>query len=296
MPLRASSLFLVSILAVGVAACQPVPRPFQPDDKQLNAADFARLGTRGGILVQGASLGDAVLDRRFAGLLAAALRDAGVPALSSDHDPTNRYVFSGTLQDNGFGRRETTVSGTWRLTDPLGREVVTFDARERVEATGWRTGDPATSTLVAEALAHQLAARLDNRDVAQTGAPAPPQDVRLAIWMIEGLATDQEPLLASALRSALRVRGIEVAAVNDPAALVVTGWVEREPGSAGNDRISIGWALLEPNGNEIGTVFQANELPHDTFDASLPQAAPQIAGSAADGLVEMLLRRQDKGS
>jgi len=280
---------------VAVAACQPVPRPFQPEDKRLNAADFTRLGTRGGIIVKGADLHDPVLTERFAAMVAAALRDAGVPALSGQENASSRYVLAGTLNDDALSSREAALSGVWRLTDPLGNDVMSFRVREGVDVNRWWAGDPAATSLVAERIAKEVAQRLAGNKPAVEVA-AIPDDIRLTVWSIDGLDDGQEPVLASALRAALRVRGIPIASPSDPGALVVAGWVERAPGASGMERIAIEWSLLEPNGREVGMVSQSNEVPLDSFEATFNEAAPAIAGAAADGLVDMLRKRPQRAT
>lgn len=286
--LRSLTLALLGA-ALTIAACQPVPRPFQPEDKRLNAADFARLGTRGGIIVRNPEAGDSDLSERLAGLLAAALRDANVPALAGPHEAAGRYVLTGSLSELGSGG-EIGIHGTWTLADPLGKPVGRYRTEQRLNAAGWRTGDPGTLALVAQEVAGTIAASLNGKPTTPQETAATIPRARLAVWSIEGLEDDQAELLANALRSALRVRGLTVAAVNDPAALVVTGWVDRTPINADSERIEVGWALLEPDGREIGVVSQGNEVRVGTLDGMWADAAPTIASAAADGLVEMLAR------
>ncbi|NQV82072.1 MAG: hypothetical protein HQ495_16055 [Alphaproteobacteria bacterium] len=271
-----------------ISACQPVPRPFQPDSKRLNAADFARLGTRGGIIVRVPVLKNRATAERLAGLVAAALRDVDVPAIAGPHDETNRYVLIGRADISAAVGTDVALAGVWRLVDPQNKEIKTFQVAQQLDAAGWRSGDTATLALFAESVAQETA-----KQIAGVRSPAPRSSLapqRIAVWPIGGLSGEQASRLEAAVMAALRTRGLIVVGVDDPTALVVTGWVKRTAVGAATERISVDWALLRRDGQEVGVVSQSNVIPTGELDLTWPDAAPAIAGAAAEGLVEMLSR------
>lgn len=277
-----------------VAGCQPLPRPFQPDDKRLNAADFARLGTRGGIIVATPTLEDPTNAERFAGLLAAALRDLDIPAIAGPQDTSHRYVLNGHLRADGHAGEATTVSGTWRLTDPQRQDVLRFAADRQVDSEGWRVGDVAALALVAETVAAEMAKQFTRP--APTTPPeattvAATSSARISIWSIGGLTDVRANALHDITQAALRARGLDVVATDDPDALVLSGWIERERDGAEMERIVIEWTVLRPNGDEVGIMSQSNVVAVGDFERYWTDVAPIIASAAADGLVEMLAAR-----
>ncbi len=281
--------FGIALAALALAllgACQPVPRPFQPDSKRLNAADFARLGTRGGIIVRAPNLADPALAAPLTGLLAAALRDADVPAIAGPQDETNRYVLAGDARITRTDGAVVVVSSSWQLIDPRGTPVRSYQVEQRVDGAGWAAGETAALALLAESVAHETAAQFAARPAPRVEPSMPSQ--RVAIWSIVGLPDDRAASLTVSLGVALRTRGIIVTPLDDPAALVLTGWFDRAAASGGTERISIDWVLLRQNGQELGVVSQSNVVPAGALDRAWADAAPTIAGAAADGIVEMM--------
>ena len=285
---------IVTVLAfVALGACQPLPRPFQPDDKRLNAADFSRLGTRGGIIVTPPAFDGTTHGAAFARLLAAALRDNDVPAIAGPEGSDNRYLFNGQANVGNTTSRDTVVSSRWRLIDPRGTEVFDFDLDRPLSTAGWRTGDPATLALLAETVATEAARRLSSaRRYLQ---PAIQPDRRVAVWPVAGLSNHRSQTLVRAMEAALRARSVSVAAQDDPNALVVTAWFTRALETSG-ELITVDWVLTRPNGREIGVVQQSNVVAIGAIDQGWPEAAPVIAGAAADGLIEMMVLGSTAGS
>lgn len=289
LPLRRSAaVAALGLLLAVLGACQPVPRPFQPDSKRLNAADFARLGTRGGIIVRTPSVQDPALAAPLTGLVAAALRDANVPAIAGPQDETNRYVLVGDARIARTDGAAVVVFSSWQLIDPRGALVRSFEVEQRVDAEGWAASDTAALALLAESVAREAAAQFATGSKAPVAPSTPLQPV--AIWSIAGLPEERAASLTLSLGAALRMRGIFIASQDDPTTLVLTGWFDRAAASNGAERISIDWVLLRQDGQELGVVSQSNIVPAGAIDRAWSDAAPAIAGAAADGIVEMMTR------
>ena len=285
---------LAAIILLVAVGCQPLPRPFQPDDKRLNAADFARLGTRGGIIVATPSLEDPTNAERFTGLLAAALRDRDIPAIAGPQDASHRYVLKGSARADGHVGEATTISGTWRLTDPRGQDVLRFAVNRQVDIEGWRTGEVAALALLAETVATEMAKQFVRPSTAPPSEPATvaaTSSGRISIWSIGGLTEGRSVALQDFAAAALRARGLDVVAIDDPDALVLSGWIERQRDGAETERIVIEWTVLQPNGDEVGIMSQSNVVAVGDFERYWTDVAPIIAGAAADGVVEMLAAR-----
>jgi hypothetical protein len=97
------------------------------------------------------------------------------------------------------------------------------------------------------------------------------------------------------MEAALRARSVSVAAQDDPDALILTAWFTRALETSG-ELITVDWVLTRPNGREIGVVQQSNVIAIGRIDQGWPEAAPAIAGAAADGLIEMMVLGSTAGS
>lgn len=281
------------LTSITLSACQPLPRPFQPDDKRLNAADFARLGTRGGIIVTPLVFDGSAHGARFARVLATELRESDVPAIAGPEESANRYLLNGQAKIAKTASGETAVLSQWQLIEPRGTKVFDFTLERPLNAIGWRTGDPATLAMLAKSVATEVVRRLSSaqslpRSTAQL-------DQRVTVWPVDGLSYPRSQTLVRAMEAALRARSVLVSAQHDPDALVVTAWFTRERATSG-ERITVDWVLTRPNGREIGVVQQSNVVATGAIDEGWPEAAPLIAGAAADGLIEMMVLGGAAGS
>ena len=284
---------LATLTFVALGACQPLPRPFQVDDKRLTAADFVRLGTRGGIIVTPPAFDRTPYGVAFAKLLAAALRDSGVLAIAGPEGSANRYLFSGQASVGNTTSRDTVVSSRWRLIDPRGTEVFDFGLESPLSTVGWRTGERATLVLLAKTVASEAARRLSSAQRVPQPAIQPGQ--RVAVWPVDGLSNHRSQTLVRAMEAALRARSVSVAVQDDPDALVVAAWFARTLETSG-ERITVDWVLTRPNGREIGVVRQSNVIAIGAIEQGWPEAAPVIASDAADGLIEIMALRSTAGS
>jgi hypothetical protein len=162
-----------------------------------------------------------------------------------------------------------------------------FSVEQQFDDRSWRDGDVATLALLADAVATEMAKQFAQPAIEVKSPPTVPRE-RIAIWSIGGLSDERAVFLQDSTRAALRTRGLTVVAENDPAALVLSGWIEREPDGANAERITIDWVVLRPDGEEAGSMSQSNVVAKGDFERYWPDVAPLIAGAAADGLIQML--------
>ncbi len=273
---------LFAVLALVVAACQPVPRPFQPTQKTVTIDQLVDLGPRSGVVVLATRGAEAEFAGRLAGLVAAALRDHDVPA-SAIASPRQRFVLASSLQGIADQGNTLDVSLVWTLVDPEGGTFTTWQQTERVNAASWREADAATLAFVAERTAVRFVALIA---VDPGGAPTgPPQSV--AIWPVDGAPGDGRISLTQALAAALRLRGIAVADLGETESFIILGGIETTT-AQGGEQVDIRWSLLRPDGREVGTVSQSNIVPAGTLDGPWGEVAYAIADGAAEGLLALL--------
>ena len=95
---------LACMIVLGLAACQPVPRPFQPADK--STLDFSNFGIADKLVVFVAGVDGAPpeIDRAISTTLAKNLRDRGVVASTASANPGQS--FAGLRNEDQAQRRD----------------------------------------------------------------------------------------------------------------------------------------------------------------------------------------------
>lgn len=272
--------------AIGLAACGPLPRPFQPDGKAVNLRILAERTTLH-VLPAG---GDAPVRRDdFAVALAAALESQGLRATTQGR-PGNRVIATSTrLRAIPGGELLTLVA---RVEEPDGTGVVRAVQEATLPPGAWQAADPFVLAQVADRLASDLVGQLRPAPVEQVAIPGFP-GARLVVLPISGAPGDGAEALPSALRAELASRDLPLAREPGPDDLLIAGRVEVVPDGPGAQQATVTWRLLEaaPGGGlgpEIGRVAQANRIPEGSLDGRWGQIAVQVANYAADGLEDLL--------
>ena len=71
---------------------------------------------------------------------------------------------------------------------------------------------------------------------------------------------------------------------------IVLGAVDLGPPRDGTQSIAVDWRVIEPSGDEIGTISQANSIPAGALDGPWGDIAFAIASGAAEGILTLLDR------
>lgn len=256
--MRWSSVPLLLLLA----ACQPLPQPFRPDDK--SGATAARLLTpKADSSIYVAPVagpgGDALADE-----VARELREAGIPAFS---DKANRYahLLLGELRGSRM---------VWQVIEPGGR-------LEREVAVPLVAGEPLRT------LARRVARQIDGelRPVVETRPVAGPA---VHLTAVEGAPGDGNLALVEALKVELLRRGIGTVDAG-PGVPQIRGTVRLLSGGLpGEQIVEIRWFLNDPDGAEVGSVGQANTVARGQLDGVWGNLAWAAAAGGADGVAELL--------
>jgi len=281
-----------ALLLLLVAGCQPLPRPFAEDGNGRNA--LLDLAGSGGIVVRPVIGAPTAADGRFAAAIAAALRDAGIPAAT---DGGNRASL--TLEGRAVGPTirdaATEAPGelmlSWSLIGPDGRDAGRIEHRVAVRADAWRDGDPALLAFVAEKAATRIA-RLAR---GESGRAAPRPETKLVVWPVDGAPGDGGPALTGAVKAALRRSGIALRPVASDDTFILLGSVHRAPAANAQERVAIRWTLIRPDGREIGSVDQANMVPAGRLDGSWGPVALVIADNALPAILALVQAARGKG-
>lgn len=286
---RSSSLLaLASIVAAGliIAACQPLPRPFQPEPGEPTSALSAPPSGRVVVVppVPGAppSLSEKV---------AAALRAAEIPATTT---PGHRdsYVLTGTLTDERVeGEKAVEVVFVWRLKTGAGTDVGVFQQNIILPRESWAKADTGIIAAIAENAAGQTASYIL--------PPAPKEAVKpekppILLGRIEGAPGDGATALTDAIRVALRRAAVPLAEAPGDGIFELRGTVNVTRAAAATDMVALQWSLHDQAGKEIGVISQENTVPSGRLNRAWRELALDMADGASQGILALIEAAQGR--
>lgn len=294
---------LLSLLALAVflAACGPLPRPFQPEDKAL---DLKAMASPPAVLVLPLRQDAPGAPQEAAERLAEALSSLEVDAVAKGR--VAEFVLSGAAVVKQLPRGRESVAIAWTLSEPEGQEVGGYDQRSELPAGLWQAGQagaiaavmseaaPAIATLTRQAKAAADRAATAAVATSDDAAGAVPNEANSADWHLVVLPPDSAPgdgsdSLPQALEAELRAAAIPLADEAGDNDLVVKSDVDLGPAVNGWQDIRIAWVLVRASdGTDLGQIEQENRVPAGSLDGSWGPTAQAIARGAAGGLVDLL--------
>lgn len=290
-------------VAALLAACQPLPHPFQ-DDRPPAAL----------LKIDTASVSIAPIEGEPAGLagklgaaVAAALLKRDIPATDKTTS-LGSYPLYGRLVQSRPRDGKAKVTALWRLYDARGRTV--GEPRAEIEASASDVAGDAAIERLAALSAEKLVPLL--LDEASTKAPAgpdtasappspttttTPDDRRLlvAVGKISGAPGDGGKSLAAAVTAVLKRQELTMIGDAGKADLVVECEVALTPAKADKQHVKIVWRVRRADGAEIGTVGQENDIPKGLLDGPWGDLAYTVALAAGEGLMQLVARGAPEG-
>jgi len=278
---------LVALGLLLAAGCQPLPRPFEAARGPLSLNDLASMGPQWGVVVKSVEAVPGDGGAELAARTAAALRARGIAASDSGRGE-GRYMLSGAALAAPAADADdsASVSILWALRDPRGGVYARARIAGAVPAADWRRAAPDGLDHLAALSAAELAPLIDAGGRVAAGPPRPAPAPRVHFGPVDGAPGDGREALAVALAAALDLRGIR-AAPEEAEVPLITGAVTVTPTPNG-ERLAIRWAVLNPDGSEIGTVEQENEVLPGRLSGRWGALAYDIATGAAAGLADLL--------
>jgi hypothetical protein len=267
----------LSVLAVALTACQPLPRPFEHDPGTPN--DLLRLSDSSGIVVL--PVADAPPDtaHRLAERMVASLIDLGIPAYVGTGNRTSLFL-AGEVIDPG---RDAHI--VWALYDAQGAALGRHE--QTIEGTPvdlWARADPDLMTQLADDAAVWIARHIQQDEAAEVVPPP------IFIGPVEGIAAHEAERLQVALRQSLRRLGSGVAAQRSAESLVASARVTLTPLVDQRMEVAIVWVVADPNGTEIGRIDQASPFAAAAVRDHWNRLALDAGLAAAAGMIEMVSR------
>ncbi|MGE3907596.1 MAG: hypothetical protein AB7F36_16720, partial [Reyranellaceae bacterium] len=124
--------------------------------------------------------------------------------------------------------------------------------------------------------------------VQQAAAPAKTQQVRIVVPRVVGAPGNGSDSLAAGMKRALGRRNFAIIAKPVPGSLTVRGKVDLKPFNNGREVITITWAVLDAQNNQVGEIEQSNVIPGGSLNGDWGPVAREITIAAAEGLLDLL--------
>lgn len=251
----------------------------------------------------------------LSGHLAAEARKQNIPVVDGDGERA-QYTIRGYLaaSQEPDGNK---LAYIWDVTDPSGQRVHRILGEETApagEGDAWSAFDQEALQKIAAETAGDLASWLPEQGTAATARPAAgtteetpqqqasppraadetrtasisPDEVVAHVSPVENAPGDGETSLTRALRKQLSGKGVELAGSPSDGVYTVRGSVNLGAPSGGQQDIEIDWRVIDPEGQRLGTVSQANKVPEGALDGEWGPIAEAAASAAADGIIELL--------
>ena len=261
---------LLLALALVLAGCGEIPRPFAPEFKGETNRPLMPIDRAGVVVMPVRGLPDSI---GFAGALTEQLRAEGIAAMLGGGNAAS-LVLHGQAEREGDG---------WRI------DLNLDDAQGAAlgSVATWLPPGPPESR--AAAIARTVVGLLDPQG---TTAAAPKPAV--VVGAVEGVPGDGGRALARALEFNLRRANVELAELPEKATHVISAIVMIAPprGEPGREvrHVDVRWTVRAADRREIGEVRQANDVPAGEIDRNWAEIAYLVADAAVPGIANLVAR------
>jgi hypothetical protein len=289
---------VLALLVIIVAGCGPAHGPFANDRAGVKHLVLPLPDTAGVVIREVSGLSD-VQSRAVRTALAEEFSRRDIAAAMTGQNRAIRHIDGvGKIDSAADGRQRVQID--WTLYDRDAKPLTTASSTAIIAAPRWQDRDPKVlSALVKDAAARFTAAmvepaydRADGLTSSQTGdRPAGRHPgIPLHIWPIAGPSNQANIFLQTAMGRALTRRGISVVKQMEQAQLILSGEIALGPPQGRNRPIEVIWAMLRPDGKELGRLNQRNTVSEATLKSGWGALSRSIAEAAA-GAVGELIRR-----
>ena len=269
-----------------MAGCGPSQGPFSAD-RARNKHLVVPLPDAAGIVVRPIDGVSEEQSRALRTAMVDALSRREIPAALNGGNRAIRHIDgSARIEDAIDGRHSVRVD--WTLSDRNGKTQATASSTARIGEKAWQAPDPKALSVLADGPAARFMAAIV--EPAYGNAAPQPAVIKLHIWPIAGPSDLENQLLRTAIGQALARRDFSVVGGIEQAQLILSGEVALGPVENGKRPIEIIWAMLRPDGKELGRLNQKNTVTEDSLTSGWPGLSRAIATAAAGGVSELIRR------
>jgi len=277
-------LLAIALMLV-LAGCQPLPHPLADDMPGPRAPILTLRDTASIAVAPVAGVAPDARDR-LAESVAQALQGADILASTQEAGRSSLSLL-GTAREIDGGK---SVTVDWRLVDRGGRAVGQVATTAPVTLAVVNRGDPDALKTLAAASAPSIAKLLQDDSPGTPAAAADQASLRqIVVWPVAGAPGDGKDALKLAMAAALTQAKLNVmTGEGDGNSLAVVGNVALTAPQDGRQRVSITWALLQPDGQQLGVVTQENAVPQGSLNGRWGEIANAVARAAAPGILALI--------
>jgi len=283
------ALAVLLALIFGLSACGPLPRPFQPEqDAQPNPLVGEVVAK--GILIEPIDGVSQPMSKLLTEALVKGFEAYGLRAFTGE-GVIARYRLKGRAEINDKNPTlPYVVLIKWTLFNFQGEVIESETQGVSGSRQDWDYGSPKVIDDVGENGAEIFAALIGKDEEIETlGAkPVGPKLVGLWVKPIENAPGDGNASLTRAIKVAIKAAGIAVAPERRFAEFVLEGDVSLTTHDGKQQKVTIVWAVLTPEGREIGRATQQNLVETGTFKGPWGEVAPMVADAALEGIQGVL--------
>lgn len=298
-------------LAVSLAACQPLPHPFEDDRPP---ADLLRIADGPGIAIASIEGKPSATAAKLGTEVARSLLKREIPA-SEKTTSLGSYQLYGRVVQAKPRRGKAAVTAYWRLYNAAGKTIGERTVKVEAKPRDWDTGAAGPVQRLAASSAEAIATLLTDepplaeKGTAQTAEPSSRANtgkaaaapavakkldegrIRIAIRKVSGAPGDGSKSLANAVGSVLKRQNLlAIVDGSKDADLYVEAEVTITPVKPDKQHVKIVWRVKRADGAEIGTVGQENDVPKGLLDGPWGDVAYSVAIAAGDGLLQLVAR------
>ena len=277
-------------LAVLLAACGALPRPFQPrGDSAINPlieqgvpADIAVNPVRGATVPMAKLLTKSILREIARYDIVSYANDRGASSFVLNGEVTGSPLASAGQEGNHQSGRVI----NWQIVTREGVVAKQFRTPITGPAFDWDYGSPRIIREVGENTAREVATLM----IGRTASLQQDKTVRSGVWIkpVSDAPGDGNFSLTRAMAFTLSDHGIRVVKSAALAKHFLKGRVRVDPPESGKQKVEVTWVVTDTNGKEIGRARQRNVVPAGTFDGRWGQTAVMISMAAVGGIKNII--------
>lgn len=276
---------VLALLVMALAACQPLPQPFQPAASKKTANPLLELPDRSGIVVRPVQGMPEDIGTALAREMATALIDRNLPAFTEEANPSSLVLTGQAIAAPRPGKSRQ-VQVIWRISARDGTQRGEHTLDMTTDQTDWTDASPAVLRAIAQKSAAKIAEIVQGP--AERDRTADRVERTLHVWKIDGAPEPAAALLRQELETALRRRALRVSSKMRDDSIIVLGTVTLAPALKGQRQLGLEWAVMSPDGRSLGKLQQKNTVTADALETDWPKIARVIAIGAAEGIGDVL--------
>lgn len=274
----------ILLLAFALAACQSAPQAPSSTSDVKQARAILTPPDSAGILVLPVTGAPQPAASDIASAMAAALQQADVPA-STDASNRRSFRLSSKVTTLAAIGGVNAIVISWTLSDADGRKLGDAESNTTASDEAWRRG----GDVIAQALAKPAAPALAK--LIQSDAPLPQGNASpvVALGQVSGAPGDGDTALARAMGAALERVHVALAGPDSGTPdYTLSAEVAVSPPNGKNQQVKLSWALIRPDGSEVGHVNQENAVPAGSLDRFWGDIAYAVTNAAAPGVRQLI--------